>query len=106
MSENPIEPQGRIGIQLDKEKYTIAPSGNTKVKVRLSNHGLEDDGFALAIGGIPSSWVSASEFMVGLASGEEKETELVFQAPALGEVELGDATVIVRDQPKVSRPIC
>ena len=96
MSENPIEPQGRIGIQLDKEKYTIAPSGNTKVKVRLSNHGLEDDGFALAIGGIPSSWVSTSESMVGLASGEEKETELVFQAPALGEVELGDATVIVR----------
>ena len=85
MSENPIEPQGRISIQLDKESYTIAPSGRTTLKVLLRNQGLEDDTFTLSIGGVPSTWVSASQAAVSLTPGEETETDLIIQAPALGE---------------------
>ncbi len=96
MSENPIEPQGRISIQLDKESYTIAPSGRTTIKVLLRNQGLEDDTFTLSIGGVPSTWVSASQAAVSLTPGEEIETDLIIQAPALGETESGNIPVTIR----------
>ena len=35
MSENQLEPQGRISIQLDKESYILALAGNTIVVVTL-----------------------------------------------------------------------
>ena len=96
MSENPIADQGRIGIRLDKTEFTVAPSGNTTIAVFLRNQGLEDDTFALAIGGVPAAWVSSSQPTVTLAPGEEKESDITIQAPALGETETGERSLTIR----------
>jgi len=96
MSENPFENQGRVSIRLDKTEYTVAPSGNTTITITLRNQGLEDDNFALGVGGVPASWISASQPVVSLAPGEEKEAELIIQAPALGETETGERSLVIR----------
>ncbi len=96
MSENPFSNQGRVGIRQDKLDYAVAPSGNTTVTITLRNQGLEDDRFALAIGGIPAAWVSSSQPVVSLVPGEEKETDLIIQAPASGEVDLGEIQLTIR----------
>ena len=96
MSENPNEPQERIMIQLEEERYVVASGSRLTVKLLLRNQGLEDDRFALAAGGIPSSWVSTAEAVVSLAPGEEKEIDLVIQVPELGEVKQGEGPLIVR----------
>ncbi len=90
MSENPVEPQERASMKLDKERYTITPSGKVEVKLFLSNQGTEEDAFSLIVQGVPSAWISSSQKIVNLTAGEEKEVTLIFQAPALGESELGD----------------
>jgi hypothetical protein len=96
MSENPFTDQGRVGIRLDKPEYTVAPSGNTTITITLRNQGLEDDRFALAIGGVPAAWVSSSQPVVDLAAGEEKESDITIQAPALGETETSERTLVIR----------
>ena len=96
MSENPFTDQGRVGIRLDKAAYTVAPSGNTTITITLRNQGLEDDRFALGIGGVPAAWVSASQPVVDLAPGEEKDAELIIQAPAMGEVKTGERMLTIR----------
>jgi ABC-type amino acid transport substrate-binding protein/heat shock protein HslJ len=96
MSENPFTDQGRVGIRLDKDAYTVAPSGNTKIVITLRNQGLEDDRFGLGIGGVPPAWVSTSQAVLDLAPGEEKDAELIIQAPALDEEETGERILIIR----------
>lgn len=96
MSENSFLKQGRVGIRLDKLEYIVAPSGNTTIAVTLRNQGLDEDCFALAIGGIPAAWVSSSQPVVSLTPGEEIETDLIVQAPALGKVETGEIELTIR----------
>ena len=64
MSENQFSEQRRVGIRLDKSEYEVAPGGNIRVNVILRNQGIENDRFALAIGGIPAIWASASQPVV------------------------------------------
>ena len=96
MSDNPFTGQGRVGIRLDKEEYTLAPSGNTTITITLRNQGLDDDRFALGVGGVPAAWVSTSQPVVDLAPGEEKDAKLVIQAPALIESETGERSLVIR----------
>lgn len=96
MSEYPFADQGRVGMRLDKSEYVVAPAGNTKITVTLRNQGLENDSFALAIGGIPAAWVSSSQPVVSLIPGEEKETDLIIQLPTLGETEAREFQLTIR----------
>jgi len=96
MSENQFSDQGRVGIRLDKSEYEVAPGGNTRVNVILRNQGIENDRFALAIGGIPAVWASASQPVVSLAPGEEKESFLIIKLPPFGEVETGERSLTIR----------
>ncbi|MFN2234340.1 MAG: transporter substrate-binding domain-containing protein [Anaerolineales bacterium] len=96
MNDNPFTGEGRVGIRLDKEEYFLAPSGNITVTITMRNQGLEDDRFALGVGGVPAAWVSTSQPAVDLAPGEEKEAKLVIQAPALGENETGERSLVIR----------
>ena len=96
MSENSFAEQGRIAIRLDKTEYMVAPGGNTHVMVILRNQGIENDRFALAVGGIPAAWVSAGQPVVSLTPGEEKESTLIIQAPILGEVQTGTTRLTIR----------
>jgi len=96
MSENPFSEQGRVGILLDKSEYAVIPSGKTTVTVILRNQGLDDDQFALAIGGIPAAWVSSTQPVLSLSPGEEKGTDLIIQAPGLGETETGEFQLTIR----------
>lgn len=96
MSENLYVNQGRVGIRLDKSEYSVAPSGTIAVTVTLRNQGLDDDRFALAIGGIPTAWVSSSRPVVSFQPGEEIETELIITAPAFGELDADEFQIAVR----------
>jgi uncharacterized membrane protein len=73
MSENTIEPQEYAELKLDKERYTLTPSGKAVVKLLLNNHGPEDDVFKLSVQGVPPAWITVTETVISLAQGEEKE---------------------------------
>ena len=96
MSENPVEEQRRIGIHVEETEYSIAPAGNTSIDVTLRNNGLEDDTFALTVGGISASWISTATPTVTLEPGEEKEITLIIQAPPLTESSVGQHPVKIR----------
>lgn len=96
MSENPIEDQGRIGLQAEETEYSVAPSGNTTIDITLRNNGLEDDTFALTVGGIPASWISTATPTVALEPGQEKEIRLIIQAPPLTETSVGIHPIKIR----------
>ena len=96
MSENSLLGKGRVGIRLDKPEYVVVPSGRITITVTMRNQGLDDDRFALAIGGIPSAWVSSNQPVVSLIPGEAKETNLIIQAPRLGETETGEYRLTIR----------
>jgi len=94
MSENPVEPQERASMKLDKERYTISPSGKAEVRLLVSNQGAENNAFILSVQGVPSAWISVTQTVVSLTPGEEKEIMLIIQAPALGKTERGDIQLV------------
>ncbi len=96
MSENPFDDPGRIGIHIEETEYSIAPAGNTSIDITLRNKGLEDDTFALTVGGISASWISTATPTVTLEPGEEKEITLIIQAPPLPESSIGQHPIKIR----------
>ena len=95
MSDNPFT-EGRIGIRTEKTEISVSPAGNTTVKLTLRNQGIEEDTFALSVGGIPPSWISTATPNVTLAPGEEKDVTLIIQAPALTETSVGQYPIKIR----------
>ncbi|MDX1436216.1 MAG: META domain-containing protein [Anaerolineales bacterium] len=96
MSEEPVGNQGRIGIRSAKNTYSIAPEGSTTIVVLLRNQGLNDDAFAIAVSGIPNSWISGPLPVVELGPGEEKQVEITLSAPPLAENASGEVPVTIR----------
>ncbi len=95
MSDNAFT-EGRIGIRAEKTEISVAPAGNTTLKIALRNQGIEEDTFSLSVGGIPPSWISTATPNVSLAPGEEKEVTLIVQAPALTESSVGKYPIKIR----------
>ena len=95
MSDNPFT-EGRIGMRAEKTEVSVAPAGNTTIRLTLRNQGVEEDTFSLSVGGIPPTWISTATPNVTLAPGEEKEVTLIIQAPALTETSVGKYPLKIR----------
>ena len=96
MNVKPTTDQGRVNIRLDKPEYTLIPGETTTILITLRNQSLEDDRFKLAVEGIPTAWVSASQATVSLTPGGEQQTDLFIQAPAMGDIESGEIQLTIR----------
>jgi hypothetical protein len=81
MQELSSREQGRVGIQVETTSFAVTPGDSVTVPVVLSNHGLEEDVFTLAVDGIPSSWAYTSSASTLLTPGQAREVSLTIQPP-------------------------
>ena len=75
------EIQGRLGVMMHSNQFTAIPGSSISIPLVLRNQGLEQDGFRLAIDGIPTGWVSTSSPVTQLGPGEQKGITLNIHPP-------------------------
>ena len=75
------EVQGRIGVLMHSNQFTVTPGSTITIPIVLRNQGLERDSFRLAIEGISTAWVSTSSPTTTLDPGEQKGITLNLHPP-------------------------
>lgn len=75
------EVQGRLGVMMHSNQFTAIPGSTISIPLVLRNQGLEQDGFRLAVDGIPTGWVSTSSPLTQLEPGEQKGITLNIHPP-------------------------
>jgi Tol biopolymer transport system component len=75
------EIQGRLGVMMHSNQFTAIPGKSISIPLILRNQGLEQDGFRLAVEGIPTGWVSTSSPLTQLEPGEQKGITLNIHPP-------------------------
>lgn len=75
------EVQGRIGVLMHSNQFTVTPGGTITIPIVLRNQGLEKDTFRLAIQGISTAWVSTPSPTISLDAGEQKGITINIHPP-------------------------
>ncbi len=75
------EVQGRIGVLMHSNQFTVTPGSTITIPIVLRNQGLEKDTFRLAVQGIPTAWVSTPTPTILLDAGEQKGITLNIHPP-------------------------
>ncbi len=71
------ELEGRIGVLMHSNQFTVTPGGSVTIPIVLRNQGLEADNFRVGVEGIPTSWVSTTSPTTNLEPGEQKGLTLI-----------------------------
>lgn len=75
------EVQGRLGVMMHSNQFTVTPGGSVTIPIVLRNQGLEADNFRLTVKGIPSGWISTSSPVTQLDPAEQKGITLNIHPP-------------------------
>ena len=75
------EVQGRIGVLMHSNQFTVAPASSVTIPIVLRNQGLETDSFRVSVDGIPTAWVSTTSPTTLLEPGEQKGLTLTVRPP-------------------------
>jgi uncharacterized membrane protein len=85
MTDQPTENQNRdlVSIEISEDSFSVVPGNQVVIPMVLKNHGETEDYFELSVRGIPLDWVSFPSLVMRLEAGENKEVEVVVEAPEL-----------------------
>jgi len=73
------ELQGRIGVLMHSNQFTVTPGSSVTIPIVLRNQGLEPDNFRVGVDGIPTGWVSTTSPTTLLEPGEQKGLTLTIR---------------------------
>jgi Tol biopolymer transport system component len=90
------EVQGRIGVLMHSNQFTVTPGSSVTIPIVLRNQGLTPDSFRLGVEGIPTSWVSTSSPMTRLDPGEQKGITLNIHPPRSYQSKAGRHTFTIQ----------
>lgn len=83
MSGPAFQSRGRIGIVLDKVRFTVAPGETLAIPVQVTNQGLANDRFRprLQSDDIPDTWVTIQPPSIELRSGQTQAVQVQIRPP-------------------------
>lgn len=95
MTDQPTENQNRdlVSIEISEDSFSVVPGNRVVIPMVLKNHGETEDYFELSVRGIPLDWVSFPSLVMRLEAGENKEVEVVVEAPEAARVQAGQYAV-------------
>lgn len=89
MSENPNQEPARIEIHIEETEFSVVPERSVEIPVVLTNKGDQEDYFEVSIRGISTSWVSISDQVTRLSSGQQATVTLTVTPPASPQAKAG-----------------
>jgi len=97
------EVQGRIGVLMHSNQFTVTPGSSVTIPIVMRNQGLQADTFRIGVEGIPAGWVSTTSPATQLDPGEQKGITISIRPPQNAQSKAGrhpfTIQVISQDHP-------